>query len=423
MIRPISAMDYPVERPRRSRRLRWFLAFAVVTVGVGALALPRLDRWWRADAVLERAAQRFSTVTRGDLVRDFGAQGRIVAASHPTLYAAAPGLVSRLVRPGQAVTAGQAIARIDSPELTSRRSQESSRLASLVADLDRERLRARQQVALEAQAVDLARVRRETAERGMLRADRSRAEGILNAVQYEAAQDALEVARLELAAAEQAARLAGEAVELDVRQRAAEVERQRLVLAELDRQVAELELRSPVDGLVGDFAVEERDAVASGQAVVGVVDLSAFEVEIQVPETYARELVPGSPAEVLHDGRTWNATVHTVSPQVESGQVRCTLGFGAEAPADLRQGQRVTARLVFETRRDVLKVARGPFLEAGAGRFAWVVDGDYAHRRAIEVGATSVGEVEIVAGLAVGDTVLLSDTSRFPNAQSLLLRD
>jgi HlyD family secretion protein len=422
MIRSTSSMDRPVAAAPRPSRRRWYVLAGLALVL--AWALPGLARWWRADAVVDRSAVRLGTVTRGDLERDFGAQGQVVAASHPTLFSPAAGLVERLARPGDVVAAGALVARIDSPELASRVRQEVARLAALQADLERARVTTRQQQLLEEQAVDLARVRLETATRGMRRAELTKAEGILNEVQFEAAQDALRIAALELRAAEKTAALAEEGGTVDVRQRAAEVERQRELVAELNRQLAALELRSPVSGQVGSFAVEERDAVVAGQAVVSVVDLSAFEVEIQVPEGYARELAPGDPAEVTANGRVHAASVHAVSPEVVSGQVRCTLAFApGEEPAALRQSQRVTVRLVFETRPGVLKVPRGPFLEAGGGRLAWVVNGGEARPRPITIGATSVSEVEVTSGLEEGEVILLTDMSRYADAESVLVSE
>ena len=101
-----------------------------------------------------------------------------------------------------------------------------------------------------------------------------------------------------------------------------------------------------------------------------------------------------------------------------------TLAFDeGETPAGLRQSQRVTARLLMERRTNVLKVQRGPFLEAGAGRQAYVVDGGVAVQRSIEIGATSISEIEIRGGLEEGDRVVVSDTSSFEGAKTVLIRN
>jgi HlyD family secretion protein len=78
--------------------------------------------------------------------------------------------------------------------------------------------------------------------------------------------------------------------------------------------------------------------------------------------------------------------------------------------------------LVFETRPNVLKVPCGPFLEAGGGRQAYVLADGLAILRPIHVGATSVSEVEIVAGLKEGERILLSDTEGLHGARTVLVR-
>ena len=75
-----------------------------------------------------------------------------------------------------------------------------------------------------------------------------------------------------------------------------------------------------------------------------------------------------------------------------------------------------------DTRVDVLKAPRGPFLEAGGGRQAYVVEDGIAVLRPIQVGAVSLAEVEIVSGLDFGEQLIVSDTARFDGAKKVLLR-
>jgi HlyD family secretion protein len=103
--------------------------------------------------------------------------------------------------------------------------------------------------------------------------------------------------------------------------------------------------------------------------------------------------------------------------------VRASVAFVGRVPSGLRQNQRVPTRLIREPRRDVLRAPRGPFLEAGGGRSVYVVEGETAVLREIRVGATSVGVVEIVAGLEPGDEIIVSDTTRFGNAERVFLRE
>ena len=54
-------------------------------------------------------------------------------------------------------------------------------------------------------------------------------------------------------------------------------------------------------------------------------------------------------------------------------------------------------------------VQRGPFVDSGAGRIAYVVENGMAHRTSIEIGASSIASLQIIDGLKEGDTVIISE--------------
>ena len=110
------------------------------------------------------------------------------------------------------------------------------------------------------------------------------------------------------------------------------------------------------------------------------------------------------------------------SSQVTGSLVEGRVVFGDNLPQGLKQNQRVSTRIIISSKDNVLKARRGPYLEAGGGRKIYLVEGDLAIQRSVSVGTTSITEVEIVGGLKEGDTIIISDTSRFQDAKSILLR-
>ena len=424
MIDSLSAMDRSVERPRGlSRRGVIGIAGAVAAV-VGLVFLaPTIRRWARAEKAVAAASIRLGTVVKGTLVRDASAQGRIVASLHPTLFSPAQGIVALAVKAGASVTKGQLLARIESPELKSRLAQERSTLAVLRSSLGRQKIEARQQAFKDAQNVALLELRLDAARRLRERAQRSFDEGIVNKTDYEKAQDDVKIAEMELTNAQQAEKLGAETANYDVRDKELLEERQASGVAELQRQVDQLAIVAPFDGMVATVNVQDRDAVTANAAIVTVVNLAKFEVEITLPENYAADALPGTAARILYEGREYPGRVTAISPEIKDSQVTGTVAFDREPPSGLRQSQRVSVRMVFEDKPNVLKLPRGPFLESGAGRQAYVVADGIATRRDIAVGAISVSEVEIVRGLAEGDRVVVSDTSEFAGAKTVLIRN
>src|SRR5262249_40977251 len=140
------------------------------------------------------------------------------------------------------------------------------------------------------------------------------------------------------------------------------------------------------------------------------------------PESYAGEIGPQTSAIISCEGADYPGKVTRVSPEVTGSQVRGLVRFDGKSPGGLKQNQRVSVRLLIDRRPGVLKIARGPFLEGGGGRQAYVLDGDLAILTPIEVGAVSIGEVEIVSGLKEGDRIIISDMTRFEKAETILIR-
>ncbi|HEV8242103.1 MAG TPA: HlyD family efflux transporter periplasmic adaptor subunit [Thermoanaerobaculia bacterium] len=416
-------MDRPVDEAPRLRR-RWLIAAAAAAalVLIGATTLPGILRWASSERAVDATALRFGTVTRGDLVREVAVDGSVVAAFRPTLTSPARGVARVEVQAGQTVARDQVLVRVESPEVNSRLAQERSALLSAQSDLQRQRIQARQDKLQRQQNVALLGVQLEAARRAMDRAERTKQMGILNDVDYEKVQDEVKLAEMRFASAKQEAGLAGETLAFEVTNRESRVEQQRLVVTELERQVDALAVKAPFAGLVSRVAVADRDSVTEGQPLVGVVDLSRLELEVWVPESYAPDIKPGTPAVITIDARQFPGEVTSLSPEVQGSRVRGVVGFQGAAPAGLKQNQRVSAKLVLETRRDVLKVPRGPFLEALGERGAYVVDDDEAELRPIEVGSVSVSEVEIASGLEEGDQIVLSDPTPFQGAKKVSLQ-
>jgi HlyD family secretion protein len=422
-IRDTSAQDLPVAGadPRKRRNRQWLLY-----AGGGALVLVLagwlLSGWAAGSRSVDASRLRIAEVTRGDLVRDISAQGRVIAANSPTLYAVAGGTVTLHVVAGDAVKQGEVLAEIDSPELRSRLAQEQATLAGAEADASRAALDAQLARSEARKSLDQAQIQRQAALRDLERNRRAFEGGAVAQIDVARSEDALRSADIGLQHAQQDYQLRSKGAGLDIRNKTLLADRQRAVVAELQRQVDALTLRAPFDGQVGQVQVAQRANVAENAPVLGVVDLSRFEVEIKVPESFARDLAIGMPAQLASGrGEPFAAEVSAVSPEVVNGEVVARLRFKDGQPPGLRQNQRLSARILLDTRKNVLMVDRGPFLEQGGGSSAYVMDGDVAVKRPIQTGASSLGAVEITGGLKEGDRVVVSGSDLFGDAERVVV--
>jgi HlyD family secretion protein len=172
-----------------------------------------------------------------------------------------------------------------------------------------------------------------------------------------------------------------------------------------------------VDGHVGQLLVPQRANVAANAPVLSVVDLTAFELEVAVPDSFARDLAVGMPAEITAGGTHYAGRIRSVAQEVVNGEVSSRLEFVGDKPVGLRQNQRLTARILLDEKRDVLIVERGPFLDTASGSVAYVVRGGIAERRPIRTGAAGMDSVEILSGVVEGDRIVVSGTDAFGDAE------
>jgi len=388
------------------------------------MAAPVVQRWANATISVPADRVRIATVTRGDLVQDVSVQGRVVAAVSPTLYASAAGTITLEVAAGEQVLDGQVVATVISPELTSELQQAESSFEQRKMELERQRIESRQLALDKRKAADLADVALVAAKREKRRADEANELGVIPEIDFEKAQDDLRNAELAHEHAVADADLFDERLAFEIKASEFDVSRQQLFVDDLRRQVDDLAIKSPVSGIVGDLLVDQKAAVSKDMPVMAVVDLSRFEIDAQIPESYADDLAIGMTAEVLVGGERFPGQLAAVSPEIVNNQVASRIRFKSNMPTNLRQNQRLTVRVLLAEHNDVMMVQRGQFLDSGGGRIAYIVtDQGMAEKRLIETGARSLGAVEIVGGLQPGDTIVISNLDAFRSAETVLLTD
>jgi HlyD family secretion protein len=421
MLRDTSAQDRVIEPKNPLKRHRKLILVALAGIAALGTLIFVLARYSGAGASVDRARVSIATVERGNFVRDIAADGQVVAAVSPTLYANALGTVTLKVHAGDTVAKGQVLAVVESPDLTAKMSQEDATLVGQRLDWERATLDAEHKLSQLRDAYNQAEVDQKTAQRERDRSRKAYELGSYSELQALRAEDALEKAQFAFQQAKSTYESQPKQNRFDIDSKKALLDRQQYLVDDLKRQVAGLNVKSPVDGQVGQVQVADRASVAKDAPLLTVVDLSALEVEIKVTESLARDLRTGMTADLEGGGHHWQGVVSGVSPEVVAGQVTARLRFGAEKPAGLRQSQRLSVRIFIDRRDNVLMVDRGSFVDQEGGGFAYIVHGNIAERHPVQLGAASIAKVEILEGLSAGDQIVISGTDAFNGAQRVIL--
>lgn len=423
-IRDTSGQDRVVSKqPQKGGSKALWVAIVGLVAVVGWFVVPSIMKISSSDRSVDKNRIRLAQVVRGNLIRDLAVEGRIVATSYPTLFSPAEGNITLEVKAGETVSKGQILAVLSSPELNNKLKQESSEIEAIESQVSRARIESKTAKLKNEQEVALKELRLAAAKRDLQRAEITFKEGLITDIDYQKAKDQVRIAELEFANAKDNTQLSQEINEFEISQKEAELNRQKLVHADLQRKVEGLTIRSPVSGMIGTVSVNPNDLVNLNQKVMTVIDLSAFEIEISIPESYSDEINPGVSTEITYENNKYTGVVSAIAPEVTNSTVKGTVVFSGETPNGMRQNQRVTTRLVLSSKENVLKVKRGPFMESTGGRKAFVVENDLAKSTAIVTGVTSMSEIEVVSGLKEGDTIIISDTSSFGDSESVLLRN
>lgn len=400
------------------KKPRYTIPLLIIGAAIAIVLLIRfvwINSGAHAALVIPRQQLQFATVERGDLIRDIAVQGRIVAANAPTLYSQETGQISLFKQPGESVTVGDLLATISSPSLQNDLQQQQAVLSGMQSEADRALLNAREQQLDMEQVLNAANVNMLAARRELQRAQQSIELGVIRRLDLDIAQDNLAKAELEYDHAKRKVGLATDKLAFEQNSSQQELHRQRLIVNELERKVSALNILAPVTGQVGNWLTEQQNHVLPGQALLTVIDLTQYEAELSVPESYARDLQPAQQVEVNIGNQHLSGSISYIAAEVRNNQVSARVRFSQADSTSLRQNQRLTARVILEHKPNVLKIARGDFVSSGGGRQAYQVLNDQAIQKTVELGALSVQWVEILTGATEGEQWVISNLAEFKN--------
>ena len=415
-----SAQDLMLGQTNRKKRR--VVVLGAVVIGIAVSAFIYVADVSMSGLVVERSAIRVATVERNTLVREVVSQGRIVAANSPTLFSPEQGYIDLLVKAGDSVKTDQVLATITSPDLNELLARETANLTRIQADLGRQKIESKRRKLELEQIIAMAQVNEKAMMREKLRADEAISKKLIRQLDYEKAEDDLERAKLELIQAKQNGELANESLGFDIESLTLQLKSQQLLVDALQRRVHELTIKSPVSGMVGNVQVINKQAVAANQALITVVDLSAFEVEAIVPEGFADDIAPLMEAEITLGGSNYPGVVTAISPEVINGGVSARIRFADQLPDNLRQSQRLTAKIFLENKPNALIVNRGSFFDGFRGH-VYKLQNNKALRVPVVLGGSSLKHIEIMDGLQEGDSIIISSLTTSATDDQILITD
>jgi len=410
---------------KRKKRLVWGAA------GVGLLVLtifvPRLLP--TAVPTVDAATVWRDTVEHGTMIRQVRGPGTLVPEQMRWITAVTAGRIEQILSlPGAEVKQGDLIMRMSNP------------------DVDIQVLQVQQQ--LSQARVALAQLRtslqtQELTQRGTIATVRTQ---FLDAERnYKTNQQLYDenpnlVARADLDRSKELVeelrtRLGLEEDRLDVMMSTSDeqVEAQQQQITRLEELVQfnqerlqSMQVTVPVGGVLAalEIPLQEGQWVQSGQNLSRVVVPGRLKAEIRITQTQAQDIVIGQNALIDTRTDTIMGQVTRIDPAVRNGTVTIDVSLPPELPGSARPDLSVDGNVIIERLDDVTYVGRPTFGQANqrVSIFKVTGDGQYADRVTVQLGASSVNDMEVREGLEPGDVVILSDMSRWDGFDRVRLR-
>jgi len=407
---------------KRRRQIIWSLVGLICLSGV-TVAVMRLKP---AAPEVERSTVWAEPVKRGNMLRQVRGLGSLIPSQEfiRQIPAETEATVVRIrMLPGSQVKADTILLDMSNPQVE--QAAVDANLQLKEADAELQSLRVTLQSNLMTQKADAATVNADYTQ-AKLQADTDKALydlGVISGLAYKSSKSKsdelttrnnIEVERLVIAR---------KAIESQIAEQQAKVDQIR-ALAELKQeQLDALKVRAGIEGVLVDLPLQVGQHVLPGTMLAKVVQPNHLMAELKIPETQARDVQIGQPAVIDTHNGTVNGNVMRVDPAVQNGTVTVDVKLTGELPQGARPDLSVDGTIDLERLDNVLYVGRPAFGQENSTILLFKLDpdGKGAVRVPVKVGRASVNSIQVLEGLKEGDTVILSDMSRYDNTDRIRL--
>ncbi|TCP16720.1 efflux RND transporter periplasmic adaptor subunit [Simplicispira metamorpha] len=193
-------------------------------------------------------------------------------------------------------------------------------------------------------------------------------------------------------------------------------------LALAQATAARLKIVAPFDGIAGIGNVHVGDYLKDGTDIVNIEDIDSVWVDFRLPERYQTQVRVGQGARVELDalpGATFSAVVRAIDPQIDAnGRSVAVRGSIDNRDLQLRPGMFARVTAVFGARADARVVPEEAIVPQGSKPYVLKVvpgaapDSRIAQRVPVQLGLRRAGQVEVLQGLELGDTVVTAGHQR-----------
>ncbi len=379
-----------------------------------------------AAPAVERATVWTDAVKRGPMLRQVRGPGSLVPSQEAVrqIPAETEATVVRIhMLPGSQVTAGTILLEMSNPQ--TEQAAVDAQLQLKAAEAEYQSLRVKLESDLMNQKAGAATVHADDSQaQRQAQTDKALYElGVISGLAYKSSKDKADELTTRNDLETQRLTANQRAIESQMAQQQAKVDQMRTLAALKQKQFDALKVRAGIDGVLVDLPLQVGQHVLPGTMLAKVVEPDHLMATLKIAETQARDVQIGEPSSVDTHNGVIAGTVMRVDPAVQNGTVTVDVKLTGELPKGARPDLSVDGTIDLERLDNVLYVGRPAFGQENStiSLFKLNPDGQGALRVPVKMGRASVNSIQVIEGLHEGDTVILSDMSRWDNTDRIRL--
>lgn len=177
------------------------------------------------------------------------------------------------------------------------------------------------------------------------------------------------------------------------------------------------------NGVIISIAGKEGEIIGENRELVRISNLNAFKITGKISDSQAGKIKSGGRVLAINNKIQLEGLIGNIRPEVQDGQVKFDVFLKQNNHPSLRPNLQVELQLIILERNEVLRLPDGPFFDGSKKLQVYRVDDDIAQRVEVEIGLSNFENIEIKAGLNEGETVIISDVSKYKHLEEVKIED
>ncbi|WP_161636302.1 efflux RND transporter periplasmic adaptor subunit [Saccharicrinis fermentans] len=359
-------------------------------------------------------------IDKGDIESYQTAEGHVEPANEVILLSPASSIVKQIIKgPGQRVTQGETIIKLDSKAVKDKIEQLNDQLAVKHNSLEKTRLnakgtRADLSYSEETKKLKIASIKSTLADQHQLLEV-----GGISQAKVDKTKQELVLAEKELKLAKQKNTIKLAQLATDEKGLLLQIEMQQKELKQQQELLSKMDVKAPSDGIILNIHAKEGEKIQGERILANLSDLTRLKVEASIDANNRWMIKIGRRAYINVNKHRLQGRVSSIMPMLDNGNLRFSVVLTEKDQSKLIPNQKVELQIVKRARYNVLRLKKGKLINSNKKQSLYVIHGDSAIKKDFEFGLITDEYLELKEGASEGSEVVISTSSPLNKLKSI----